>query len=270
MADFGRVKRVAIPKAADGVPEEEEANWRIQAIRDRVEEHRVQERSDALISAAKKAISNKKRQLAAVKKYKDNLKKQENKTKTDIAYFSKGMEKFLDGADRQWMLDRSLRSMNLSFRSSSEKLRDSRFLLSQAEGRISDIRHRIEKPFDVKLTTMEKIEDELQRDRPVPLPTVIERLANCIEEDEENLTEEEKKSKIKTRCSFCNKVVLTKIIEDHESRCETESKNIPVLYSHGKEETAAEEMDTALPPQPPMSVKVSATTCGLLQKMPYY
>merc|ERR1712078_613123 len=100
------------------------------------------------------------------------------------------MEKFLDGADRQWMLDRSLRSMNLSFRSSSEKLRDSRFLLSQAEGRISDIRHRIEKPFDVQLTTMEKIEDELQRDRPVPLPTVIERLANGIEQDEENLTEE--------------------------------------------------------------------------------
>ncbi len=261
MAELGGAKRVAVPKVADGVPEEEEANWRIQAIRDRVEEHRVQERSDALISAAKKAISNKKRQLAVVKKYKDNLKKQENKTKADIAHFSKGMEKFLDGADRQWMLDRSLRSMNLSFRSSSERLRDSRFLLSQAEGRISHIRHRIEKPFDVPLTTMEKIENELQRDRPVPLPTVIERLANGIAHDGENLIEEEKKSKLKTRCSFCNKVVLTKIIKDHETRCETESKNLSVLYSQGKEQTAAEEMDTALPPQPPMSVKVNAKTC---------
>ena len=73
---------------------EEEASWRIKAIRERVEQHRNQERSDALVAAAKKSIMNKKRQLAIVKKYRDSVRKEEQATKRSIGKFSKSMENF--------------------------------------------------------------------------------------------------------------------------------------------------------------------------------
>ena len=96
--------------------------------------------------AAKKAVLGKKKQLAIVKKYRENVIKNENANKRSISKFSKRMEKFLDGADRQWLLDRELRSMEVSYRGSSERLRDSRFLLSMASRKIGEIRDRIIKP----------------------------------------------------------------------------------------------------------------------------
>ena len=142
-----------------------DVNWRIQEIRKRVEQHRQQERSDYLVAAAKKAVLGKKKQLAIVKKYRENVIKNENANKRSISKFSKRMEKFLDGADRQWLLDRELRSMEVSYRGSSERLRDSRFLLSLASRRIGEIRDRIIKPISANLNTVERIEKELKDDR---------------------------------------------------------------------------------------------------------
>lgn len=70
-----------------------DVNWRIKEIRKRVEQHKQQERSDALVAAAKKAILGKKKQLAIVKKYKERVRKNENATKRSINKFSKRMEK---------------------------------------------------------------------------------------------------------------------------------------------------------------------------------
>ena len=68
----------------------------------------------------------------------------------------------------------------------------------------------------------------------------------------------EKKS---VTCKYCNKVILTKILKEHEKICQFRSQERVILYAEDVEETTAETMDTALPPQPPLNVQVVRTTC---------
>jgi WD40 repeat protein/tetratricopeptide (TPR) repeat protein len=247
-----------------------DVNWRIKEIRKRVEQHKQQERSDALIAAAKKAVLGKKKQLAIVKKYKERVFKNENATKRSITKFSKRMESFLDGADRQWLLNRDLRSMEVSYRGSSERLRDSRFLLNVASRRIMDIKDKIGKPIQANLTTIEKVQKEL-KDDVHSYKTVGEQLeenekalngtAISNVNDDENVEEDDVEVKHSEKCKYCNKVILLKILVAHQKICQFRSQERVVLYAENAIETSAEEMDTALPPQPPLNVKVVSTTC---------
>ena len=247
-----------------------DVNWRIKEIRKRVEQHKQQERSDALVAAAKKAILGKKKQLAIVKKYKERVRKNENATKRSINKFSKRMEKFLDGADRQWLLDRDLRSMEVSYKGSGERLRNSRFLLDLAARRITDIKDKIGKPIRANLTTLEKVEKELKDDRVsyVPVGVRLEEQRKALAgkamedgnvDDEENV--EDVVVKHSTKCKYCNKIILLKTMPAHQKICQFRSQERVVLYAENATETTAEEMDTALPPQPPLNVRVVGTTC---------
>ena len=148
---------------------EEDPKWRANELRKRVIQRREEARGKQAIDVIKRKHLEDKRRKAIVQRWKDKKIREKAHIGEAIRKYEKKSMQFLERADVQWKLDIKLRALDRTVTSTTTNIRDAIAKLNASEKRIHAAREKIARPRASKPTVEERIEMELQNDRPTTI-----------------------------------------------------------------------------------------------------